>query len=108
MLEQVTNEVFMEDIRTMKDNMVSIQGEGKGMQDMIDVSNDFLDTVPEQKDDITLVLDKMMELYQTAIGTLPHIYNCLNDRAALVRLVVNIAWFPTSSTSTMNTEGCKY
>ncbi|XP_020901546.1 uncharacterized protein LOC110240100 [Exaiptasia diaphana] len=83
---QISNETFIEDLKSMKTNMEDIQGDGNGMQDMIDATDAYIQNIPGN-DKIGEVGSLMQNLYENAIGTLPFIYRCLNDRVALIGFV---------------------
>lgn len=78
MYEAVANEVFLSDLKEMRDNMLSIQGDKKGMQDMIDKTTQYLDSIKSSKD-LKKVNILFNDLYH-ALGALPFVYNCLNDK----------------------------
>ncbi|XP_031573797.1 uncharacterized protein LOC116307658 [Actinia tenebrosa] len=78
MYESVASDVFLSDLKEMRDNMLSIQGDSKGMQDMISQTTKYIDSIKSSKD-LNDVVPLFNGLYH-ALGILPFVYNCLYDK----------------------------
>ena len=84
MITIVSDEIFLEDLRNTKRNLISIQGSGTGLQDMINSTTHYLDNIKSSKY-IIQVDNLMSDLYRNALGNLPFVYDCLIDKSALIR-----------------------
>jgi len=83
MYEQVSDEIFLADLLNTKETLVALQGDKKGLQDMIDIITVYIDNVQDTKD-IMEVHNMMVDLYQETIGSVPFVYRCLTDKAAFI------------------------
>jgi ferric iron reductase protein FhuF len=76
----------LDDLRELRGNMAAIQGEGNGLQDMIDGVDEYVRDIKDT-DDLNVVASLISRLYYS-LGSFPFVYRCLVSKTAFIRCVI--------------------